>query len=77
MAKDKLEIGFVLWVEDFDEEGEPKEVKYSYEFPVIENETTIELYKLFLETICLEVAKLDGATNILGILAGKVDADQS
>jgi len=68
MSEEKLKIGFVLWVDDFKEDGEPKEVKYSYEFPDIENETIVGLYRVFLETICMEIAKLEGALDVLDIL---------
>jgi hypothetical protein len=74
MSKEHLFIKCEMWVEE-GEDGQPKGIRYSYKLPDVYNDMIIELYKTFLETLCAEIAKLEGATEILGILSERVDED--
>jgi hypothetical protein len=75
MSKEHLFIDVKMWLEE-DGDGQPKSIRYDYKLPNPENEMIVELYKMFLETLCSEIAQLDAATEILSILGGTNEEDR-
>ena len=65
MDDDCLFVRLEMWLEK--EDGEIKGVSYNYSLPKIDNELTVELYKLLIETLCNEISTLEGAENLLSL----------
>jgi len=74
MSKEHLFVRLEMWVEE-NEEGQPCGVRYSYDLPDIENEMIMDLYKIFLESLCSEIAQVKGAENILDLLVIREEKD--
>ena len=68
--KEHIFLSCAVWALE-DEDGKLAGIKYDYNLPEIEDEAQLEIYKLFLESLCKEIAKLPGAADILIILSGE------
>jgi hypothetical protein len=66
--KEHLFIRLEMWVEE-GEDGDPCGVRYAYTLPSIDSELIIDLYSMFIESFCNELAKLSGAEKVLEFLA--------
>lgn len=74
MSKEHLFIKCEMWVEE-GEDGQPKGVRYAYKLPDVDNDMIIDLYKMFFETLCSEIAQIDGAERILEEIPGALDEE--
>jgi len=75
MSEEVLFVRCEMWVEKGDD-GKPQSVRYSYRLPDIENELIADLYEMFLESLCAEIAQLAGAEKLLSILGGGNEEDR-
>ena len=76
MDKEHLFIKAEMWVVE-GEDGKIDSTRYRYELPEIAGEFMIELYRLFLESLCKEIAKVPGAKDLLGLYMNLEEEDET
>jgi hypothetical protein len=71
MSEEHLFINLKMWIV-VDEDGDWK-VRYKYMLPEITHEVHADMYRIFFETLCDEVAKKENSATIYKMLVGEVD----
>ncbi len=78
MAKEELFIKLKMWAE-IDDDGSIANVRYKYKLPNIDSDLVIELYGIFLETLCGRIATLEGSDKLIEraeIAVEEIDEDK-
>ena len=63
MTDEHLFTRLEMWVSE--EEDGKLGIRYDYSLPKIEDELTVQLYRILIETLCNEISSLEGAENLL------------
>ncbi|MHA2344736.1 MAG: hypothetical protein ACXADW_23010 [Candidatus Hodarchaeales archaeon] len=64
MAEEELFVKIRMWAE-INDDGSIANVRYKYKLPKIDSDLVLELYGIFLETLCGEIATLEGSEKLL------------
>jgi hypothetical protein len=64
MVKEQLFVKLKMWAE-IDDDGSIANVRYKYKLPKIDSDLVIELYGIFLETLCGRIATLEGSEKLM------------
>ena len=60
---EELFVKLRMWAE-IDDDGSIANVRYKYKLPKIDSDLVIELYGIFLNTLCGQLASLEGSENL-------------